>query len=215
MQIKNRGLLYVNIHSMKVETGYHEKKRGPFRKAIRVGVSLNLNVMPKNSFINVNITIDTSRLKQNFKNPSTNENSPIAIDHSYQYMVVSQATNITGQGTGDLSFQAQQGDVVRFYATSEYNNYDSPVILCGLFKYGGDDVFKDPNFRLETFPGVETIVPIGFNPLKTQKGSQDFWFAENTVNKKGTEKYGLKFAVYNSDNTLYGFFQWDPTIVCK
>ncbi len=173
--------------------------------------------MSKNKIINVNIIIDTTRLMKTFTSPSTDQNNPTGIDHTYQYMVVADGTNINGQGTGDLSFTAIQGDVVRFYAVSEYNNYDSPVILYNLFKYGGDDVFTNPNFELQQFPDVVTVGPASFNPLVLQNPNptQNFWFAQNTVNKKGTENYGLRFAVYNSDLSIFGYFSWDPAITAK
>lgn len=168
-----------------------------------------------NKVINVNIVIDTSRLMNDIKNPSKDQNNPTGISHTYQYMVVSDGASISGQGTGDLSFQARQGDVVRFYATSEYDNFDQPVIVYSLFKFGGDDVFLKPNFEFQAFPGHDTMVPSGFNPLSVKRVQQDFWFAQNTVNKKGTEHYGLRFALYDTDLNLYGYFQWDPTIIAK
>lgn len=175
--------------------------------------------MPKNKIVNVNIIINATRLINDFTGKTVSKDStrPTPIDHTYQYMVVSEGSSISGQGTGDLSFGAKQGDVVRFYATSEFNNFDVPVILYDLFKISGDDVFSNPDFTLEPFPGTETVAPKSFNPLvlKNPNPNQDFWFAQNTVNSKGTEAYGLKFAVYNSDLTLFGYFQWDPTIIGK
>lgn len=171
--------------------------------------------MSKNKIINVNIIIDSSRLMKDFPNPSKDQNNPTGIGHNYQFMVVSDTASISGQGTGDLSIAATQGDVVRFYATSEYNNYDNPVILYKLFKFGGDNVFQNPNFELQNFPGVGIVVPTQFNPLTTGQSTQNFWFAQNTVNAKGTENYGLQFGLYNSDLSLYGYFSWDPAITAK
>lgn len=171
--------------------------------------------MPKSKIINVNIIIDSSRLINDFKSPSKDQNNPTGIGHNYQFMVVSDGASITGQGTGDLSFVAKQGDIVRFYATSEYNNFDNPVILYNLFKFGGDDVFQNPNFTLENFPGADIVVPTKFNPLYTKKATQNFWFAQNTVNAKGVENYGLRFALYDSDLNIYGYFSWDPQITAK
>jgi hypothetical protein len=171
--------------------------------------------MPKNKIINVNIIIDSSRLMNDFKSPSKDQNNPTGIGHNYQFMVVSDGASLSGQGTGDLSFVAKQGDVVRFYATSEYNNFDNPVILYKLFKFGGADVFQNPNFELQNFPGSDIIVPTKFNPLVAGKSTQNFWFAQNTVNAKGTENYGLQFALYDSDLNIYGYFSWDPAITSK
>jgi hypothetical protein len=169
--------------------------------------------MPKNKVINVNIIIDSSSLINDYSNPSKDQDNPTEIGHNYQFMVSSDNKGLSGQGTGNLNFGAKQGDVVRFYATSEYNNFDNPIILYKLFNFGGSNVFQDPNFELENFPDADIIVPATFNPLTTEQSTQNFWFAQNTVNAKGKQNYGLQFALYNSDLTLYGFFSWKPSIV--
>lgn len=172
--------------------------------------------MSKNKIININIIIDTTKLMNDQTNPSKDANNPTLIGHQYQFMVVSDgASDISGQGSGDLRFSATQGDVVRFTAVSEFNNYDQPVILYDLFKFGGSDVFLNPHFTLQQFGDVDTIAPKSFNPLTTKTVQQDFWFAQNTVNSKGTENFGLKFALYNSDLSLYGYFSWDPAITAS
>ena len=171
-----------------------------------------------NKVININIIIDTTQIMSDFngKEVSKDALNPTPIGHQYQFMVISDGgSNVQGEGTGDLSFSATQGDVVRFYATSEFNNFDQPVILYDMFKYGGDNVFNNPSFNLQSFGAHSTLAPITFNPLLIKTIDQDFWFAQNTVNNKGTENYGLKFAVYNTDLSIFGYFQWDPTITVQ
>jgi nematocidal protein AidA len=171
--------------------------------------------MSKNKIVNINITVDTSGLIRDVPNPSKNQDSPTAIKHSYQYMVVSDNTGMSGQGTGDLSLVVNQGDVVRFYMTSEYNNFDNPVVIYKLFKISGDDVFKSSSFTLELLPNANTVTPASFNPLNVEKTTQNFWFAQNTVNNKGKENYGLLFALFDSDMKLIGYYSWDPTITAE
>lgn len=172
--------------------------------------------MPNNKVINVNIIIDTSKLMSDCTNPSKDPNNPTGIGHQYQFMVVSDgASAVQGQGTGDLSFDATQGDVVRFTAISEFNNFNNPVVLYNLFKYGGSDVFAQPHFTLQPFSDVSTVAPSNFNPLRVNTVTQNFWFAQNTVNNKGTENFGLYFAVYNPDLSLFGYFSWDPAITAS
>lgn len=169
--------------------------------------------MQKNKIVNVNIIIESNRLINDYKDPSKDQNQPTDIGNGYQFMVSSDGSSLSGQGTGNLNIGAKQGDVVRFYATSEYNNYDNPVILYNLFNFGESTVFQKPNFELENFPDADIIIPAMFNPLTTAESTQNFWFAQNTINAKGKQNYGLQFALYNSDLTLYGCFSWKPSIV--
>lgn len=173
-----------------------------------------------NAIINVMTIIATDQIIKDYTNPSKDSSKPTGLPHNYMYMVASgDAMNITGSGTGNLAFTAQQGDVVRFYATSEYNNYESSVVMYSMFKYSGDTVFNN-NFDLETFSNVITPVPTKFNPLTIQMTPENYWFAQNTVNNKGTEGVGFQFAIYttprgSSTPVLYGYFQWDPSITAK
>lgn len=176
--------------------------------------------MATSEIINVTTIIATDRIIASNPKISKNPNSPTPLGHEFMYMVASgSAMDITGSGTGNLAFTAQQGDVVRFYATSEYDNYQQSVIMYGMFKYSGNIIFNN-NFTLETFSNVTTPVPTSFNPLTISMKGQDFWFAQNTVNNKGTEGVGFQFAIYqtlrgSSTPQLYGYFQWDPTITAK
>ncbi|MCP2029301.1 hypothetical protein L1276_004485 [Flavobacterium sp. HSC-32F16] len=169
--------------------------------------------MSKNKVINVNIIIDTCRVMDDYKNPSKDQNNPTGIGNSYQFMVASDNTGLSGQGTGNLRIKAKQGDVVRFYATSEYNNFDNPVIVYQLFNLKDNDLFQNPNFQLEDFPDADIIVPEVFNPLNAVQSTQNFWFAQNTVNAKGEQNYGLQFALYDSSLSLFGYFSWKPTVM--
>lgn len=177
--------------------------------------------MPSSTaIINVNITIATDLIIKSVPSPSTNPNNPTQLNSNFMYMVASgSAMNIVGQGGQNLDFTAMQGDVIRFYGTSEYNNYDNPIIIYEFKKISGDNIFDSP-FELENFDARMTEVPVTFNPLTVRATTQDFWFAQNTVNHKGTENYTLRFALYTIPRgatapQLYGYFQWDPTIRAK
>jgi nematocidal protein AidA len=173
----------------------------------------------KSSFqiTNIQVTIDTDRLIQNFPNPSKDQNKPTGVDHSYQFMVASNVTAITGQGGADLNFAATVGDVIRLYGTSEYNNMDNAVIIYGINKFGGTNVFS--NFETKLFTKV-AVLPTPPNSLPPTFESQKFGFYEADVVNTGTENYTIQFAVYVRDRSqanpvLYGYFYWDPTITVK
>lgn len=171
--------------------------------------------MAKKKIIHINITADTSRLLNDFPQLSKDQNNPTYINPTYLYMIVSDNSAINGQGTGDLSIVARVGDILRFYATSEYNNFNQPVILYNLSKTRGDNVLKTPTFTLRQFPRHKSIDPTDYNPLTSSIDTHDFWFAENQVIQTGAETFLLNFALYDSDCNLCGYFSWDPTIIVK
>lgn len=177
-----------------------------------------------NEIINVEIVIDTDKLisdmKKQGKTPSKIQSSPTGIDHTYQYMVVSTLANIKGQGTSELTFQAEVGDVVRFNTISEYNNMDNAVLLYGIEKFPGTvvNVFNDFSSKVYT----KTVIQAnnGQSPLPVSYADVKFWFYESSVAKAGTENFMISFALYTrvrgqANPVLYGYFQWDPTIVVK
>lgn len=166
--------------------------------------------------INIQVTFDTDGIKQNYPNPSKNQASPTGIAHSYGYMVASSNAAISGSGTGDLSFSANVGDVVRFFGTSASENFEDSALIYSLPRYSGDQVFSDFESKTFTKSGVS---PSGTAVLPATISDQKFWFFEADVIARGTENYKVTFAVYQRDSNgapvLYGYYSWDPTIVVK
>ena len=176
----------------------------------------------ENEIINVNIILATDRILRDHPNASKDQDHPTGIGHNYQYMVAnSAAIDPKGTGTGDLSFKAIEGDVLRMTAVSEYNNYRTSVIMYKLFLFDRNGhpsapIFNGEPFRLDSFDDVNTRYPSQFNPLETEVRQQAFWFAENTLMKHGTANVGFEFAIYKTprggEPELQGYFYWDPTI---
>jgi hypothetical protein len=171
-----------------------------------------------NEIINVQIVIDTDKILKNFKSPSKDQNNPTGLDHTYQFMVVSTLANIKGQGTADLEFSAEVGDVVRFNAISEYNNMDNAVMMYGITKFGGTDVFNAFSSKVYTKTAIQANN--GQSPLPPVFASETFWFYESSIAKAGTEDFMIRFALYTrvrgqENPVLYGYFHWDPRVVVK
>lgn len=162
--------------------------------------------------INIQVTIDAVAVVNAYPNPSKDQNNPTGIGHQYSYMVATSNT-ISGSGTGDLNFSANVGDVVRFFGTSASDNFEDSVLIYNITRYQGDDVFSE--FHSETFT-KKGVSPTGAEVLPATIANQKFWFFEADVISSGTEGYRVVFALYTRDNngypTLYGYFQWDPTI---
>ncbi len=60
--------------------------------------------------INILISIDTDSVKKSYPNPSQDPNHATGIGHNLGYMVATGTTVNSGQGTGDLNFNALVGD---------------------------------------------------------------------------------------------------------
>jgi nematocidal protein AidA len=167
--------------------------------------------------INILTTIDTDAVKKAYPNGgSTSPGSPTGIGHSYGYMVASGTTVNSGQGTGDLDFNALVGDVVRSFAVSGSDNFEDMVLLYGMPRFSGDQVFS--TFQYKTF--TKSTVVAGSDPsspLPPAVVDEKFWFYQADVTNKGTEGFMMQFGLWvrdpnNNQPVLYGYFQWDPTI---
>ncbi|MEQ9772816.1 inclusion body family protein [Pectobacterium jejuense] len=168
-----------------------------------------------NSIINIIVVIDTDSIINDFtgKNPSKNEKSPTPIGHQYSYMVVASESAISGSGTADLNISANVGDVIRWTGTSESGNFDSSVLIYGLPKFGGQDVFINPTFKRYT---KTSMLPAQSSPFPVTYIDQSYWFIQADINQKGKENYQVQFGLYyrphGGTQELFGYFQWDPTI---
>lgn len=165
--------------------------------------------------INILIVIDTDRVVASYPNPSKDQAHPTGIAHNLGYMVCTGTTVNSGQGTGDLDFNALVGDTVRAFATSGSDNFEDAVLLYGLPKFSGDQVFSTFNYQDFT---KSTVNPQSTTqPLPARIVDEEFWFYQASVIRKGTEGYMVEFALYTRDqNTgnpvLKGYYYWDPTI---
>lgn len=165
--------------------------------------------------------IATDRLLKDHPNPSRDPNNPTPIAHNYAYMVANGAAiNPTGSGSGDLAFGAAIGDIVQFTAVSEYNQFRQSVVMYDMFYISGDKVFQNENFELKIANDVETPFPTSFEHFTVKNVPVDFYWGQNNISSKGTENYGLRFAVYQlergqSEPSLVGFYQWDPQVTVK
>jgi hypothetical protein len=166
--------------------------------------------------INVLITIDTNAVKAAYpkqSNPSSSK--PVGIGHQYGFMVATNTTVNSGQGTGDLSFQALVGDQVMVFGVSGSDQFDDAVLVYGMPKYGGTEVFGTFISQMYT---KSTVAPgTGTSVLPPQTVTENFWFYQANVATAGTENFQVQFGLWSRDpNTgapvLYGYFQWDPTI---
>lgn len=165
--------------------------------------------------INILISIDTDSVKSKYPNPSKDPSKPTGIAHNLGYMVATGTTVNSGQGTGDLDFNALVGDTVRSFAVSGSDNFEDAVLIFGMPQFSGDEVMG--LFIYQSFT-KSTIIPNSqTTPLPGKVSEETFWFYQSSVAKKGTEGFMVQFGLYTRDSSsgqpvLYGYYQWDPTI---
>jgi hypothetical protein len=169
---------------------------------------------------NIQVIIDTDKIQNDFpKGGSKDSNNPTGIGHQYQYMVASNLTGSSGSGTADLVINAAIGDVVRFNAVSEYDNFNNAVAIYKIAKFGGVNVFSDFTSRVFTAPGIQPSPGASPLPILTVN-NMTYWFYQADVINSGTENYNISFAFYSLSRAtgkmeLFGYFVWDPTIIVK
>ncbi len=168
--------------------------------------------------INILIVIDTEYVKANYPHPSQDPNNPTGINHNSQFMICTGSRgSVTGQGTADLSFQANPGDYVSFAGTSIYDNSDDAVIVYGIKYWQGDHVFNQ--FVPDVVKRQKAVMPDPntTNGLPALQGPVSFSSFDAKVSQAGTENFYVYFALYTlaSDGetqNLFGYYYWDPQI---
>jgi hypothetical protein len=165
--------------------------------------------------INILIVIDTDAVLKNYGTGNSDPNNPKGIAHNMGFMIATGTTINSGQGTGDLDFNALVGDTVRAFATSGSDNFEAAVLLYGMPKFSGDQVFG--TFIYQNFQKSTIIPNSATTPLPAAITEETFWFYQAGVAAKGVEGYMVQFGLYTRDpNTgqpvLNGYYAWDPTI---
>ncbi|WP_052180760.1 inclusion body family protein [Alistipes sp. ZOR0009] len=187
----------------------------------QTGTQEVLDQVVLNSSLNtvfINMIIDTDSIINDKKTPSQDPNNPTWIEHNYAYMVATRSQTVVGSGTGDLEIKAQVGEPIHWSAVSESNNFDNSVILYKIKYLNGDHVFDDDYVRniidtkMSAMPTPKTFVPATYT-------NQSFWSTEARIDNPGHEAYSCHFGLYKRDGdgnqSLYGYFAWDPSITVK
>jgi hypothetical protein len=168
-----------------------------------------------NIVISTSITVDTNKVLQLYPNPSQDEKKPttLHLTDGCAFMVASGATDVTGQGTWQLSFKANVGDILRAFAASCSNNFDDAVLLYGFTIISGQSVTSP--FQYKEFTKSDVVGGLATPlPARIIDGAK-FLFFQGDVNIAGKATYNVNFALYTrvkGKPTLKGYYSWDPTI---
>lgn len=119
--------------------------------------------------IYVSVVIDTDYVKDNYS-PNTDKNNPKGIAHNSQYLIVDYQHVYANQATADLHIKANPNDTVRFYGTCIQANSSDAVLLYGMPKFGGEQIFgpfRYSPFTLDNAVMPDSTKPDGLPPLTT------------------------------------------------
>jgi hypothetical protein len=191
------------------------------QKSRKIQPPLILIIMASDESINILIVVDTDAVKAAYPNPSTDSTSPTGISHENQYMIAADPRGIvSGQGTGNLNFNANVGDSVHFRGTSIYQNSDDAIIIYNIVKYSGDEVFNTFVTNKVTRAGAVQPDPSELDGIPPLEVSQNFMSLDSTVSNAGTEGFKVYFGLYTLEDdgetqTLFGYYSWDPQITVQ
>jgi nematocidal protein AidA len=174
--------------------------------------------------ITVLIVIDTDYVKAHFPNPSMDPAKPTKIDEKCEFMICTGSRGILGgQGTPNLSFQADADDSLSFSGQSIYGNSNDAVIVYAITQLGdGVKVFN--NFTPTHVKRSGAAIPdtSTLNGLPAKHIPIDFMSLRTTLSETGKTYYTVSFAIYelreatrNQTQELVGYYYWDPYIVVQ
>jgi len=143
--------------------------------------------------INVRVTIDTDSLPQT-QEQAGDAASPTSIDQDQGYMVVTGSREAWNESAGDIVFEADAGDMLRFFISSGSNNFEQLVLIDSIRHTGGDEILADCASQSVQWAGIAPESPT--NVLPAQIIERRFHFFQCSIAGNGTGSYDLVFAVY-------------------
>jgi len=171
--------------------------------------------------IKILVVVDAEYIKKHYpKQSNPNWNNPVGVDHNSYFLFADDPRGIiSGQGTADLSLEAMVGDYVKITGVSFDDNDEDAVIIYGIKKRSGDDLFTQ--FRIEVIRREGAVSPDpnspNFNGLPPLHVPKDFGYLCATVACAGKELIDIEFGLYTLDDdgqtqSLYGYFFGDASI---
>uniref|UniRef100_A0A8D8XJE4 Inclusion body protein n=1 Tax=Cacopsylla melanoneura TaxID=428564 RepID=A0A8D8XJE4_9HEMI len=163
---------------------------------------------------NILVVIDTDRLEADYKDAhrSLDPEKPTPLEHKYAFMITNNDNVVSGQATADLHIKGLVGDTVKWFGTSETNNFDIQVIVYNI-KHDKSDILSEVRQEVYgkkyTYPKSKDMADIDHIYFKTFK-------LDASLKEVGSVDYHVCFAVYTTVNSnerqLFGYFEWDPKI---
>lgn len=172
-----------------------------------------------NRTIYVRVVVDTDGLPQDRPASGTDAPTPTTVSFDGRQMIVTTTAGAVDPDTGAITVVAAAGDLIRFYAKSGSNNFESAILIDDI-GLGGDEQIVD-GLALVSLPGM-AIAPGVLSGEKPEKQHrQKFWFWQCAVAGDGTRDFSLDLALYGRDDNgqpdLAGLYRWDLqfTVQCS
>lgn len=163
--------------------------------------------------IYIQVTFDAEGIMSKY-GKNTYQGNPTGIAHNFGHMRVT-SNAMSGSGTGEFTFSALAGNVVRLFGATASNNFENMALIYDMPRFHGDDIFtlwRSYSYTKDSVsPNHESRVPPAI------VSEQEFWFQETDVKKNGTGDFRVYFVLYNRDPltnqpVVYGYFTWETTI---
>jgi len=163
--------------------------------------------------INILLLADANSIKNLYqKQTNPDWNNPVWVNPKFYHLFADDSRGIiSGQGTSNLSFRANVKDLVSFTGSTFDNNDQNAVIVYGVDKSAGVDLFNP--FVMNVVSRQQAVAPDpqsrnGLPPIYIPK---TFGALHGQVVRPGTENIRISFGLYTLDNdgqkqSLYGYF---------
>ncbi len=172
--------------------------------------------------VNVITIVDTDAIKNAYPR-NAGPGAAQGLNHHEGITMLCAAKNFQGDIGNDpanLKFSANVGDFISFWATTISDDADDSVIIYDISSTSQTNVFNNFQANEETRSGAVIPDTSKQNGLPALQVSRSFYSYDSKVKNSGTEAFVVSFALYELDEarenqTLYGCFFWDPTIVVQ
>ncbi|QSB27870.1 AidA/PixA family protein [Flavobacterium sp. CLA17] len=165
------------------------------------------------SNLQINIVVETSLLLEEHPNVSMDIDNPAPLSNHYACLVITgEKEKIKGLKKNKLSVERTSVDELSFNVVSVSGNFDNPVVLYDFTVDEGNDILEPLSiFSTE----IDTIVPERFNPLETAAVKRVFSTNKCTILTSGKGSFGVRFAVFDDDLAIAGYFEFPVLLSVK
>ena len=159
--------------------------------------------------IDVLIAIDAETIIAQF-GKNTDPNNPVAVTNANLiFMIAKQADEVTGSAGNELKIAARTLDTIRWRETTLSLNADYDAILYAFDATSGGDLISPP---VPLLAQVKTPLPNPRDPTHPTSQTIESYFWNCTVLNAGDVTYHFRFMIVDRDNSVQGFYWWDPFI---
>lgn len=162
--------------------------------------------------VDILVAFDTEIIVETYPQPSRKPDQPTTVDRALIFMVTNSRNVISGQGGADLAVSAQVGDTIRWREANLSLGFEDAVVFYRFLASQGGNLISQP-IPLQAV--TDSPVPNMADPLHPRVQMITNYFWNSVVLARGRVTYSFYFMLLNRDGSLFGYFQWDPSIFIR